>query len=357
MDHHAAAMFHGCAPMPSQRRARLIFPGLLGPVSDPNTVARIAQPLPALSRYLTRARRRDDAIADGEGATCAAFGVKGPPWPVASAARHGEAAPPAHGEAGSWLRLDPVHLRVDANHARLFGPYVLDVTADEADALVGRLNEHLAADALQLEAPAPQRWYLPLAASPDLRTTPLPFVAGRNVNMFLPSGGDAGRWRGWLTELQMLLHDAPTNTARERAGRLPVNSVWAWGEGPAPRASAAPEAVLADEPLPRGLAALAGAQAFDLPTQAPTDWLEGSTLVVDSSAREPLIHGEIEGWLEALSRIDAQWLEPVWAALVEGRLDAVELEAGDGRCFEATRAARYRFWRRERPWHTWLARE
>ncbi len=342
--------------MASQRRARLVLPGLLGPISDPDTVARIAQPLPALACHLARARSQPAATDDGEGAVCAAFGVDGPPWPVAAAARYGEAEAPAHG-ATYWLRLDPVHLRVDTNHARLFGPYVLAVTAEQAESLVARLNEHLAADGLRIEAPAPDRWYLPLAEAPELTTWPLPFVAGRNINMFMPSGPASGRWRGWLTELQMLLHDAPANAERERAGQLPVNSVWPWGEGAVPQPPSAPAAVASNEALPRGLATLAGSQAFDLPAEAPDEWPTGTTLVVDSSAREPLIHGEVEGWLEVLDRLEAQWLGPLWDALAAGRLDAVELEPGDGRRHTLTRAGRYRLWRRERPWHAWLARE
>jgi len=342
--------------MASQRRARLVFPGLLGPISDPDTVARIAQPLPALARHLARAWPQPAATDDGEGAVCAAFGIDGPPWPVAAAARYGEADGPGTG-AAYWLRLDPVHLRVDTNHARLFGPYVLRVTAEQAESLVGRLNEHLAADGLCIEAPTPDRWYLPLAEAPELTTWPLPFVAGRNINMFMPSGREAGGWRGWLTELQMLLHDAPANGERERAGHMPVNSVWPWGEGAVPKPPSAPVAVASDEPLARGLAALAGSRVLDLPREAPGEWPTGTTLVVDSSAREPLIHGEVEDWLAVLDRLETHWLGPLSDALAAGRLEAVEVEPGDGWRHTLTRAGRYRVWRRERPWYAWLARE
>lgn len=341
--------------MARPRCARLILPGLLGPISDPDTVARIAPALPALARYLRRASQARTAATDGEGSICSAFGIDGPPWPVAAAARQGEAD--ANGEPDSdwWLRVDPVHMRVDSNHARLFGPYVLGLSHDEAASLIERLNNHLAEDGLRIEAPAPQRWYVRLQRAPDFATHPLPQVAGRNVNAFMPSGEGAARLRGWLTELQMLLHDAEANTARERAGRLPANSVWPWGESTLPAPTDAPMHVIADDPLARGLARLAGRQPEPLPAQPPASWAEGTTVIVEPTPQEPLIHGEIEGWLEALARLEDEWLAPLHEQLAAGALDRVEIEAGDARRFHVGRAARYRFWRRSHPWHHWLA--
>lgn len=341
--------------MARSRCVRLLLPGLLGPISDPDTVARIAPSLPALARFLRLASMAGGAASDGEGCLCSAFGLEGPPWPVAAASRHGEADAPPEPDAGWWLRLDPVHLRVDSNHARLFGPYVLDLSNEETASLTERLNEHLAADGLRIEAPAPDRWYVRLTQPPDFATYPLPEVAGRNVNPFMPTGGAAGRLRGWLTELQMLLHEAPANQTRERAGRLPANSVWPWGESQVPAPTTAPAHVLADDALACGLAHLAGLEPQALPAEVPSDWAKGLTLVADMRARDPLVHGEIEGWLEALTRFEADWVAPLMERLGEGAIDRLELEAGDGRRFALTRAGRYRLWRRAHPWHHWLA--
>ncbi len=343
--------------MARPRCARLILPGLLGPISDPDAVARIAPALPALARYLRRAHAGPAAATGGEGSICRAFGIDGPPWPIAAAARQGEPDATGGPDGAWWLRVDPVHLRVDSNHARLFGPYVLGLSHDEAASLVERLNAHLAQDGLRIEAPAPHRWYVRLQQAPDFTTQPLPEVAGRNVSAFMPSGPGAARLRGWLTELQMLLHDAEANTARERAGHLPANSVWPWGEATAPAPATAPVHVIADDPFARGLARLAGLEAEALPAAVPSEWAEGTTLLIDTAPQEPLIHGEIEGWLEALARLDTTWLAPLQAQLSAGAIDRIELETGDGRGFRMGRAARYRFWRRERPWYRWLARD
>lgn len=343
--------------MPRSRSARLVLPGLLGPVADADAVASLAPRLPALERILARARIRGDGAAGGEGSVCAAFAIDGPPWPVAALSRLGEDDGAAAGDDGWWLRVDPVHLRVDTDHARLFGPQVLALTAAEAGALVARLNDQLGDDPA-IEAPAPGRWYLRLGHAPALDTWPLPVVAGRNVNPFLPAGADAPSWRGWLTEIQMLLHDAPVNAEREAAGRLPANSVWPWGGGARPRTATAPARVIAADPLTRGLARLAGAAAVaDADGAALREGPAGTTLVADFGAREPLVHGEIDAWLEAVARLEHTWLAPALAALRAGRLQRLELEAGDGRRFTLARRDLLRLWRRDRGWHRWLAAE
>jgi hypothetical protein len=338
---------------------RLLLPGLLGPVADPAAVAPIADTLPALERLLARARLCGGAVADGEGGACAAFGLEGPPWPVAPVARLGEPDRPQADPAGWWLRVDPVHLRVDMNHARLFGPRALDLTATQAEGLVRLLNEHLAADGLRIDAPVPTHWYLRLDHAPDLVTYPLPLVSGRNVQPFLPGSDDAARWRGWLTEIQMLLHDAAPNTEREAAGQLPVNSLWPWGGGAQPHGAGAPAAVFGDDALTSGLARLAGApipESLDEGGQA-REWPAGESLVVDYRAREPLVHGEIAEWLDAVAMLERAWLAPVLEALRAGLVRRLVLEPGDGRRFVLTRAGLLRVWRRRRAWHEWLARE
>lgn len=339
--------------MPAAPHLTVIVPGLLGPVTDPDAVAGLLPDLPATAALLARADRLADTATTAEAALCRAFGIDGPPWPVAAAARAGEAdavAPGGHW----WLRADPVHLRVDTNHARLFGAHVLELEAGEADALVARLNAHFGADGLVFETPAPDRWYLALDEAQALEAHTPAEVAGRNVDHFLPTGADAARWRGRLNEIQMLLHDAPPNRAREQHGRPTVNSVWVWGGGHAPTTRAAPAQVLAADPLARGLARLAGMEAGPLPASATALEPGGHTLVFEPAAREPLVHGEIEAWLGAIQRLEGAWLAPLRERLRRGDIGSLDIVPADGRRFRVTRAALRRFWRRPRPWTHWL---
>jgi len=336
--------------MSEARDLHLVVPGLLGPVPDPDAVRRLVGDLPGLGHLLTRAQRQPVASHGDEAAVFRAFGVDGPPWPVAAVTRAGEADGLAPGQR-HWLRADPVHLRVDMTQARLFGDCALALEADEARALVETLNAHFAQDGLQFEAPAPGRWYLSSDTPAAFEAyTPME-VAGRNVQLFLPRGDDAPRWRTRLTEIQMLFHDAGVNRARERAGRLPVNSVWPWGGGAAPAVRAFDGQVVADDPLARGLAALAGMHVQPLPGDAAALALpRGTTVAVESGVREPLVHGEIEAWMEALGRLESRWFRPLLPRLRAGELRSLVIDPAGPVRYRVTRRTLRRFWRTSRPW-------
>ncbi|MEX0607485.1 MAG: hypothetical protein WD382_03800 [Halofilum sp. (in: g-proteobacteria)] len=347
--------------MPATRRLQFIVPGLLGPVPDPQTLAALAPDCRALARLLARAQTLHDGLPGGEAAVCAAFGLAGPPWPVAAAARAGEADEAAVG-ARWWLRADPVHMRIDTSRARLFAGYALDLQAQEARQLIEALNVHFEADGLHFEAPAPDRWYLGLDAAPGIDTYAPTEVVGRNVDAFMPSGKDARIWRSRINEAQMLMHDAPINAERQRAGALPANSVWLWGGGQAPLPREAPAEVLADDPLTRGLARLAvdGSEPrrSSLPTNAAS-WepRPGTSLAVEWGLRDPLLHGDPEAWIERLQRLETDWLVPLIERLRAGEYDELLIDPADGRRFRVTRRALGRFWRRVRPWTEWLGEE
>ena len=278
--------------MAAVRHLELVVPGLLGPVTDADAVARLRPDLPAL---LARADPVRGTAPESLAPIFDAFGISGPDWPAAAPARLGEADGNSVrlGERW-WVRADPVHLRVDTTHARLFGAWALDLRAEESAALIERLNELYAGDGLVFEAPAPDRWYIACPRPSDLRAVTPDRVAGRNVDAFMPTGSDARAWRAWLNEVQMLLHDAPVNADRERRGALPVNSVWLWGGGQCPAVSDGPDRVYADEPVAVGLARLAGIPG-ESTGAAPWSgqWPEGNTLAVDARAVDPLVHGEM----------------------------------------------------------------
>lgn len=345
--------------MSATRRLHLVVPGLLGPVTDVDAVARIRPELVSLAHLLSRADVGHDAPADAYSAIFAEFGIDGGPLPIAAASRAGE-ADGADVELDSywWLRVDPVHLRVDTTKARLFGGYALGLEVDEAAALIARLNDFFAADGLELAAPAPDRWYLALERAPTIETHPLEAVAGRNVNPFLPTGADAPAWRSWLNEVQMLLHDAPVNAERAARGALPVNSVWPWGGGRAPAIGHAPARVWSTDPVAVGLARRARTDAVMVPGQLDACHLaDGTNLAVTGAVCEPLVHGDVEVWLERLARLERDWLGPLLQGLEEGALGAVRILPADGRRFSLTRWRLRRFWRRGRSWTHWLVAE
>lgn len=344
------------------RTLELLLPGLLGPVKDASAVEAMLPALPALSHLLARSDADRVAPMELEEELCRMCGLEdsGAGLPFAALARAGE-ADGRDPRGAAWLRIDPVHLRIDMTHARLFGAPVLGLVRDEADALVATLNAHFADDGLILEAPAPDRWYAMLDREPALEAATPGSVAGRNVDHFLPGGAEGPYWRRLMNEVQMLLHDHPVNEARESRGALPVNSVWVWGGGSVHRPSTwrVPNRVIADEPIARGLAGLAGSKALDLPgTLADASLANGHNLLVDASIRDPLVHGEAEMWLGSLQAAEPRWLIPALEHLRRGTVDKLILRTGGRRRYTLTRAhLRLRLWRRRHRWTTWLERE
>lgn len=348
--------------MPQTRRLLILAPGLLGPVTDPDAVAGILPSVPALESLL----RRSDALIDVhhgrfEAACFAAFGLGGRELPVAAVSRFGETdGGTAHVGEHCWLRADPVHLRIDTHTARLFSDHVLGLEREEADCLVARLNDHFRGDGLRFEAPVPNRWYAAVDETIRLDTHPPHRVAGRNIDEFLPRGEHATRWRQWLNEAQMLLHEDPINAERERRGRLPVNSFWPWGPGrlPPEPLETPPDAVATGDPLTLGLARLGDVPAMPLPESA-AHWqpVEGHNLIVTAAMLDPLVNGDIEGWLEAVDRFSRQWLLPAAELLEKERLDTVGLAVDGPSWFHLQRSHRWRLWRRRYSWTHWLVRE
>src|SRR4029453_5152067 len=123
------------------------------------------------------------------------------------------------------LTADPVTLEAGSNDVRVAGA-VRDLARDDVEALVASLNAHFAGDAIAFVAVRPDAWFVRADAPPALSTRPLPAAPGRMVRDFMLAGPDAGKWRRWQNEIEMLLHAHPVNAAREAAGKPPVNGVW-----------------------------------------------------------------------------------------------------------------------------------
>jgi len=221
------------------------------------------------------------------------------------------------------LRADPVSLVAGRNDVAL-AARIDDLDVDEAGAMLATLNAHFADDGLTFRAPRPDAWFILQDVAPDLTTTPLAAVHGA-IYPWLPAGGDAPRWRRWLSEMQMLLHAHPANAAREARGRVAVTGVWISDGGriaEIPQGSAT--AVFApagnDGDLARGLARLRATAAALPPGSFAALPAQDTATVVLERATPP-----------SAPRLLADWLDPAVAALERGALASLSLFAdGDG---------------------------
>jgi hypothetical protein len=253
-----------------------------------------------------------------------------------------------------WARADPVHLRLMRERLIVVPSAAFALSREEADALAEALNRHFAG-VLSLRVADPHRWCAQLAEDLSLDTPAALEAAGRDVDLTARIGGAAGkRWSRLLNEAQMLLHAHPVNQAREARGEAAVNSLWLWGAGRAPQGLKGRwQSVSAADPVPLGLAKLAGAQQRALP-QSADEWLaracgEGRHLIVLDALRAPLALGQGAEYRECIDMLEKHWFAPLLAALRAGRAGMLTVHVPDAAAsFETTRGDLRRFWRRRR---------
>lgn len=287
---------------------------------------------PALRALLARAAWTPDSNSAHD-ALLAAFGLS----PEVSLA-----ALLARAELGltdpGWLRADPVHYRADAKLVMLMAPGPDEIAAADADALLDELRARLPEFDWRRGA-EPRRWY---ARMPDLASTPVlgpAWLHGRSLTPFFPQGAAHRRWRQCMTETQMVMHDAAPNAGRA----TPLNALWIWGAGAAPRAQGTALRLC----IGRDLMLAGAAQWSDVSRQASMD--AASLRAALAEGHVLALAGTPHGTLEGPSRNaleEANALAAVaWPLLCAGGIEELEL-VGEGLRGRITRGARWRPWQR-----------
>lgn len=323
----------------------LALPGLLGPPAADASSPRPARhairgsspgprAAPALARLIAAAGASTPEH-DGLGAALAPiYGVtRQSDWPFAALRA---AALGIDVGASYWLAADPVTLEAGRDDVRLAGA-VTDLAVEEAAALIAMLNAHFRADGLVFVAPEPGAWFVGTPVVQHIATRPLEVAVGRTLRALLPDGNDAGRWRRWQNEIQMLLHEHPVNVAREDAARRPANSVWFWGGGTRPAAAAAPPIrTYANGGIAAALAAHAGKPAEPVPDALEVVLANASGIMTVVIALDRA---------NDIGAVERTWAAPAWAALVRGAIGSVTLVAdgaGDTAVWVARRPGGWR---------------
>lgn len=286
---------------------------------------------PDCLRALARADRLDDAVPGYSAQAYRQFDLDCTSWPEAAFSRVHDVG---DAQDGVWLRADPAHVRAEIAGVRLLACAGLGVSNTEAAAFADALRPCCAAHDLQFSAPANERWYVRLpegSALPQL--PPLELALGADLDESLPSGADGRRWRAWLNETQIVLHNHPCNAQRVAAHRPIVNSVWPHGGGALPgRVGCAFASVQSHDPALLGAAALAGSKgrardaAWDVARAQGTQLLDLRDVPVADLA--------------------PRWLLPIWADIRRGRLRVCELDFADGARRRWHARSRLYFWRR-----------
>jgi hypothetical protein len=279
------------------------------------------------------------------------------------------------GEPGSatWGCVQPVHVRIAHDHLVLIDPASLELSDDEARALLAVARPLIEELGVRIEAPKPARWYLSgdgfgmLAGASPLR------ASGRNIEIWLPHEAHSGeRSRAWMklqNEVQMAWFEHPVNEAREARGLPAVNSIWFHAQGAAQPVRSPFARVFSDAAATRGLALSAGVETGAPPasfgalaalarragdangnsTAAPASVDTNSMLVELDPFSAPYIQQDWARWNHAFATVQTDWFEPALAALQSGELGELGLTlCGDtgSVTLTVTRGDLRKFWRR-----------
>jgi hypothetical protein len=333
---------------------QLLLPGLFGLPAPESGPAATPSGLAALETLLARAQRRTLSTHAFEALLFSLFGAEVPAQgdlPVAAVTRVLDLGIV---DDGWWLRADPVHLSPRRDQLVLTDGYALDITQDEATRLAGEISETYAADGWTVKAPRPSRWYIKPVRTPEVSTAPISEVIGRDIHPYLPRGPEAKAWHTILNETQILLHASKVNEERERAGKLPVNSLWFWGGGRLPRVRAVKWGGLwSTEPVSLALARLTETPTHSTPVDF-SDWQRrvtaaGTHLIVLDALRAPALYRDVDAWTAIIEELERNWFAPLLDALRNRSLESVSLSTDSGQAFELTASQARRWWRFKKP--------
>jgi hypothetical protein len=237
----------------------------------PGTTGAELERIEHLRRAYARNRVRIGPAESAQAYWCGRFGVaRQADWPAAPFRLDAQTA-----AAHYWLCADPLHLQFDRDRL-LIDPQALDdLDMPQANALVAMLNAHYAADDIEFRAISPREWLLRAPRALDLAVSDPAQAAGLPAAQALPRGADAAWARRLSSEIQMLLHQADTNTLREAHRQWPVNSLWLWGGGTWDGGVAVAQRdvhLWSGAEHVRGWAEAAGAQSAPRPGRWPAIW-------------------------------------------------------------------------------------
>ena len=234
------------------------------------------------------------------------------------------------------LCADPCYLHADLDRVLLFSDD-LDLTNEESTALIAEIQPLLDDFGATLSQYKTDEWCLELKSLPGLHFSALPDVSGRSVEPFLPKGDDRRDWVRLWNEIQMQLHNAAINQQRQAQGKVPINSLWFWGQGTFKPKHKAWQSVQGQHSLLELLSKVSSSNTVDTNFDS-TELSVGSHLWLMKCI-------DIEGdWPMQLQQLDEQILKPIWQMLRTMKLNQLSLQIPNHGTYTLTPIDSWKFW-------------
>jgi 2,3-bisphosphoglycerate-independent phosphoglycerate mutase len=157
------------------------------------------------------------------------------------------------------------------------------ITTEEAKTLIDRLNSTMGSDIFRFFPGVSYRHIMVWKGGLwQMSSTPPHDITEKAVHEYLPRGIGADTVLSLMEKSQKILGADPLNEERKKAGRLPANSIWLWGQGKKSKLPFFTDkfhlkgATVAAVDLVKGVSRLAG---FDAP------FIKGATGYLDTDYR------------------------------------------------------------------------
>jgi len=237
-----------------------------------------------------------------------------------------------------WIAAaDPVYLEPRMDHLCLHALRKSGIQSSDLRPLFDHLQTTLSEDKRFGFARLGSYGYLRSEQPISTSSVPAYVVDQREPGEFLPTGEHTVSHRNILSEIEMSLHEHEVNERRVSEGLQPVNSLWLWGGGMAPKTIIQPQPPLfSDDPLLAGYWESATAVSDVWPgsfAECAEASLHGFVAVTPEN---DLRHETMQGYLRELREL-----------LLSDRVSRLILLFRDGLRADVRRSQTLKFWRRD----------
>jgi len=214
----------------------------------------------------------------------------------------------------------------------------------EAQALMRFVDEKLGKEGCRFHPGVSYRNLLVVRDGPErVNCTPPHDIPGEPLSAHLPQGEGADFLIFLMQASHEVLSRHPINQERERAGKLPANLIWLWGQGKSPVLPSFEEkyglsgSIISAVDLVKGLGRIAGLEVIEVPGatgyldtnyQGKAEALLRSIEDLDfcflhlEAPDEAAHNGDVQTKIQAIEQFDARIIQPV----IEGLKDRKEVK-------------------------------
>jgi len=265
------------------------------------------------------------------------------------------------------MRLDPCFMVPDRDQLVLAKTGNLDLSLQEAEQLAEEIRQFYKQYEEEIfwtiKVLSPQRWYLISDKPITIDSVPPEKVIGQSVKSHLFSvstGGNSAQakenryWLNLFNEFQMILHQSPVNKLRKQSNKIPVNSLWFWGQSRSfsaqdsiQESQSTQQRIYSDNTIAQALSFIQGGKYESLPERyISSDGLD-STYVIDDFSRA-LQKKDIFSWVGLIEQFEEEYLSPVLNDIHSGKIARLTIISPTGKTLLLTKKNLSRWWRRKR---------